>query len=174
MAFIVEDGTGVPDANAYIDPAFMREFFESMGIVFTEEDAVMQTWIVQATAYIETVFGRRLIGFKKTLEQGLHFPAVRAVTRDGTLLADDVVPLSLMRACAQYARRARVGPLLPDPTLDASGYTVVMSKKKVGPIEKEFTVMGSGGPMLVRAYPEADMLLTSLLGYAGGGTRTTR
>lgn len=175
MAFIVEDGTGVPDANAYIDVPFFREYFETRGVTFAEDDDTIKTWIVQGTDYIEQVFGWRLIGVKKTEEQGLHFPATRAYTRDGTLLADDIVPGLLMRACAEYARRAKSGPLMPDPTVSAEGYNVVTTKKKIGPIEKEFRVMGSSGsPILIRSYPAADTLMTSLLAYAGGGTRVTR
>jgi len=175
MAFVVEDSTGVPDANAYIDIPFFREYFGDRGVTFTEDDTVIQTWIVQGTDYIETVFGWRLVGTKKTEEQGLHFPATLAYARDGTLIADDVIPLSLMRACAEYARRAKAGPLMPDPTVSAEGYHVVTTRKKIGPIEKEFRVMGSSGqPILIRSYPAADSLMTSLLTYAGGGTRVIR
>lgn len=174
MAFTVEDGTGVPDANAYIDTAFLVEYFGERGVTFTEDDDAQKTWIVQATDYIQSVFGWRLIGTPMTAEQGLHFPAYGAWTRSGILLQDDIVPLTLKRATAEYARRARTGPLMPDPTVDATGYGVVTTKKKVGPIEKEFRVMGSGGPMLVRSYPQADSLMVDLLNPGSGGTRVIR
>jgi len=174
MAFIVEDGTGVPNANAYIDVPFFTEYFETRGVVFTEDEETIKTWIVQGTDYIEQVFGWRLIGTKMTTEQGLHFPAKFAYTRSGVLLDDNIVPALLMRACAEYARRARTGPLIPDPLTDATGYIVVTTRKKIGPIEKEFQVMGSSGPMLIRSYPQADSLMTDLLNYAGGGTRVIR
>jgi hypothetical protein len=174
MAFIVEDGTGVPEANAYIDIPFFTEYFADRGVTFTEDEDVQKSWIVQATDYIEQVFGWRLIGEKVTVEQGLHFPAKNAYTRDGVLLAEDEVPIQCKRACAEYARRAKSGPLMPDPLVDATGYSVVTTRKKVGPIEKEFTVMGSSGPILVRSYPAADGLMTNLLVYAGGGTRVIR
>lgn len=174
MAFTVEDGTGVPDANAYIDTAFLVEYFAERGVTFTEDDDAQKTWIVQATDYVGQVFGWRLIGTRMTATQGLHFPAYGAITRSGVLLEDDIVPLQMKRAVAEYARRARSGPLMPDPTVDATGFSVVTTKKKVGPIEKEFRVMGSSGPMLVRSYPQADTLLTDLLNAGYGGTRVTR
>lgn len=111
MSFVVEDGTGVPNANAYIDVDFLAAYFADRGVVFTEDETVQQTWIVQATDYIGIVFGWRLIGAKKTDEQGLHFPATYAVTRQGVLLADDIVPEDLKKACAQYARRAKSGQI---------------------------------------------------------------
>ena len=175
MAFTVEDGTGVAGANAYIDVPFFTEYFTERGVTFTETDDVIKTWIIQATDYIEQVFGWRLVGVKKTETQGLHFPATEAYSRDGTLLADDAVPVALKRACTSYANRVKSGPLMPDPLVSDEGYNVVTSRKKIGPIEKEFRVMGSSGqPILIRSYPAADSLITPLLSYASAGTRVIR
>lgn len=176
MAFVVEEGAGLPDANSYSTVEYADAYFLERGIVAwdgTEEEK--QSWLIQATDYIETVFGARFIGTKKTTTQALSWPRLYAVARDNSELADDAVPSTLVRACCQYALRAKSGPLMPDPLVSAEGYNVVTSRKKVGPIEKEFRVMGSSGtPILVRSYPAADALITSLLLYNGGGTRVTR
>lgn len=176
MAFVVEDGTGLPNANSYSDVAYADEYFEERGVTaWTGEDTQKQAWLVQATDYIEQVFGARFVGVKKTAEQALSWPRTHAVARDGAVLADDALPSALVRACCQYALRAIQGPLMPDPLVSAEGYNVVTSRKKVGPIEKEFRVMGSSGsPILVRSYPAADSLLTVLLNGGTGGTRVTR
>lgn len=176
MAFIVEDGTGLPNANSYSDVAYADEYFEERGVTaWTGDDTQKQAWLVQATDYIEQVFGARFVGEKKTAEQSLSWPRSYAVARDGATLADDMVPTSLMRACCQYALRAIDGPLMPDPLVSAEGYNVVTSRKKVGPIEKEFKVMSSSGnPILVRSYPAADSLITGLLRAGIGGTRVIR
>ena len=176
MAFTVEDGTGLPDANSYAAVEYADEYFAERGVTaWTGEDEAKQGWLIQATDYIEQVFGARFIGERMTAEQALSWHRRYAVTRDGTTIADDIVPLSLVRACCQYALRAISGPLMPDPLVSAEGYNVVTTRKKVGPIEKEFRVMGSSGsPILIRSYPAADTLMTSLLAYAGGGTRVIR
>lgn len=176
MAFVVEDGTGLPNANSYSDVAYADEYFEERGVTaWAGDDAQKQTWLVQATDYIEQVFGARFSGSKLSTEQALSWPRAYAVTRDGTALADDMVPSAVVRACCQYALRAIQGPLMPDPLVSAEGYNVVTTRKKVGPLEKEFKIMGSGGsPILVRSYPAADSLLTPLLTVGTGGTRVTR
>lgn len=176
MAFVVEDGTGLPNANSYSDVAYADEYFEERGITaWTGDETQKQAWLVQATDYIEQVFAHRFVGTKVTVDQALAWPRVFAVTRDGVDLDSDMVPSAVVRACCQYALRAIQGPLMPDPLVSAEGYNVVTSRKKVGPIEKEFRVMGSGGaPILVRSYPAADMLLTGLLRAGTGGTRVTR
>lgn len=176
MAFVVEDGTGLPDANSYAEVDFADTYFEERGITaWTGDPSQKQAWLIQATDYIEQVFAWRFVGVKATREQALSWPRVFATARDGTDLANDTVPSSLMRACCQYALRAIKGPLMPDPLVSAEGYNVVTSRKKIGPIEKEFRVMGSSGsPILVRSYPAADGLLFGLLSGAGGGTRVIR
>lgn len=176
MAFTVEDGTGLPDANSYAAVAYADEYFLERGITaWTGNNTAKEGWLIQATDYIEQVFGARFIGERMTDTQALSWPRRYAVTRGGTEIADDVVPQTLVRACCQYALRAISGPLMPDPAVDPTGFSVVTTRKKVGPIEKEFRVMGSSGsPILIRSYPAADTLMTSLLAYAGGGTRVIR
>ena len=176
MAFVVEDGTGLPNANSYSDVAYADEYFEERGITaWAGDPAQKEAWLVQATDYIEQVFGARFVGVKLTTEQSLSWPRQHARARDGSLIADDVIPPTLIRACCQYALRAIQGPLMPDPIVSAEGYNVVTTRKKVGPIEKEFRIMGSSGyPILVRSYPAADALLTVLLIGGTGGTRVTR
>ena len=176
MAFTVEDGTGLPDANSYVDVDFADSYFQERGITaWTGGDEAKQAWLIQATDYIEQVFAWRFVGVKMTEEQGLAWPRRGAVSREGVQLTDGVMPVALLRATCQYALRAVTGPLMPDPVVDATGFAVVTTRKKVGPIEKEFRVMGSGGaPILVRSYPAADGLLAGLLRQGAGGTRVIR
>lgn len=175
MAFTVEDGTGIPNANSYSEVEYADEYFGERAVAeWSGTTDEKQSYLIQATDYIESVFGHRFVGTRYSAEQGLSWPRTNAVTREGVLLDDGIVPLSLVRACCQYALRAKAGPLMPDPLVDATGFSVVTTRKAVGPIEKEFRVVGSSGqPLLIRSYPAADSLLSQLL-QGGGGTRVIR
>lgn len=162
MAFVVEDGTAKADANSYVAIAEADGYFADRGITaWTGADAAKQAALVKATDYIEGRFSQRFIGSKKTTAQALSWP------REGAGdFADTVVPVGLRRACCEYAVRALSAALAPDLKVDASGLTVVATKKKIGPIETDYAVPQTGlgsTPMLFRPYPAADMLLRGLV-----------
>lgn len=171
MAFTVEDGTGVTGANSYASVAFADAYFAERGNAVWEaiaDEADKQTYLIRATDYIENFFGRRFIGEMVATDQALSWPRTCA-----SPYASDVIPLRLQRATAEYALRAINGPLAPDPSVDASGFAMVTTRKAVGPLEKEFRPVGSNRAALVRAYPEADALIALLL-RPGAGARVTR
>lgn len=162
MAFVVEDGTAKADANAYVTIAEADGYFADRGnTAWTGADAVKQAALVKATDYIEGRFGQRFIGSRKTTTQALAWPRIGAAD-----FADTAIPVGLRRACCEYAVRALSAELAPDLKVDASGLTVVATKKKVGPIETDYAVPQTGlgsTPMLFRPYPAADMLLRGLV-----------
>ena len=162
MAFVVEDGTAKADANSYVTIADADSYFADRGnTAWTGADAVKQAALVKATDYIEGRFGQRFIGSKKTTTQALSWPRTGAED-----FADTIIPVGLRRACMEYAVRALSAELAPDLKVDASGLTVVATKKKVGPIETDYAVPQTGlgsTPMLFRPYPAADMLLRGLV-----------
>lgn len=162
MAFVVEEGTAKADANSYVTILEADGYFADRGnSAWTGADAVKQAALIKATDYIEGRFSQRFIGSKKTTAQALSWP------REGAGdFADTVIPVGLRRACCEYAVRALSAELAPDLKVDASGLTVVATKKKVGPIETDYAVPQTGlgsTPMLFRPYPAADMLLRGLV-----------
>jgi len=166
MAFVAEDGTGLVDANSFVDIAFADNYFSSIGdTAWIGEDAVKQGYLIQATSYIVTAFGKRLCCHTKlNEEQALPFPSKEAG-----------MPSALLTATCEYAVRAKAGPLMPDPIVDATGFSVVRTLQKVGPIEREFRVVGgSSQPMLYRSYPYPDSLMRSILCPGSSGNRTIR
>lgn len=172
MAFLVEDGTGVAGANSYASVAFADAYFAERGNAVwaaIDLDADKEVLLIQATDYIETIYSRRFIGEMVAMQQPLSWPRNEAEP-----YAADTVPLPLMKATVEYALRAIAGPLLPDPSVDANGFATVVTKKVLGPLEREFKVMGNGRISLVRAYPAADGYMVPLLAPGTGGTRVTR
>lgn len=127
MAFTVEDGSALPDSNAYISVAFFQEYHADRGHASAASlvDADVQTCIVRASDYIDKRFGRKFRGKRTHQQQAMEWPRLNAVDDDGFVLVTvDEIPRSLMKACAEYALRAAVyselapDPLLPVPTQD--------------------------------------------------------
>ena len=156
MAFLVETGTGTPDANAYISVADVDAHHLDRGTSdwtnFTTPEK--QQAIVRATDYIDKRFGRRFVGVRTTKNQGLEWPRLSAFDQDGFLLSDiDALPRQLLKACAEYALRAAVcGILAPDPPLpvpkqdptdmadrpeQAETGQLTRKREKVGPLEED-------------------------------------
>lgn len=164
MAFVVEDGTGIANANSYASVTEADSYFSDRGFTtWTGTNAEKQGWLIQATDYIDSRFYAR---FKGSVEfpdtpQALQFPRIGITGFTG-------IPLTLKRAAFEYALRAKASPLAPDIKMDASGLIVSETYKKVGPIETQTKfATGLNGTnkvsMLFKPYPAADLLLRPLL-----------
>jgi len=119
MAFVVEDGTGITDANAYIAVAFFRDYHTDRGTdtsSFTP-DSVVEGAIVRATDYVDKRFGNKYRGFKQGKDQGLEWPRLSAFDNDDFLLNGiDAVPRQMQKAIAEYTLiTLQLGDLLPTP-----------------------------------------------------------
>lgn len=157
MPFIVEDGTGLVDANAYISIEFADQYFQERGVTaWTGTSDQKQAYIIRATDYVEGRFAHKFIGSPLTTTQALSFPR-REIAG---------LPVQLKRAVAEYAVRAIAGKLAPDVVTSESGAKVTSYRSKLGPLEEEtqYAVSGPGAEIaLLKPYPEADMLLRGLL-----------
>lgn len=169
MAFTVEDGTGVVDANSYAALAEADAYFSERGVsTWTGTDDNKKVWLIRATDYIELRFSSRFKGAKEFPDapQGLSFPRTGITGYEG-------VPVCLKRATFEYALRAIAGPLAPDLPFETNGLQLTGKKTKVGPIETDFQYKQTGAGSIVpafRPYPAADTHLRPLLAPSGGNT----
>lgn len=167
MAFIVENGTGVLDANAYISLTYANEYHAERGNAgWTGIDAVKQQAIVKATDYIETRWMPRVRGLLEfpLTPQGLAFPRLGLYDRYGRVVSG--LPGNLQRATAEYALRALTQALMPDAERPPSGTSgpVTALRDRVGPVETETRyAFGLVTPEMI-AIPAADRLMRMLLG----------
>lgn len=165
MAFIVEDGTGLSNANSLCDVVFANAYFTDRAVTaWTGTDVIKQANLIKATDFIVTRFDPFFKGERLQATQALSFPR----------LGTDEVPELVKKACCEYALRALTSALLPDPVIDETGVGLQLSRKKVGPIEKEtrYQIAGSGATRtLIRPYPAADLLLRSFLKSDAGVIR---
>lgn len=188
MAFVVEDGTGLSNANAYISVAYYRAYWTDRGRdVSAQTDEQVQGYIVRATDYAEQRFGQQYKGTRKTLTQSLGMPRTGIII-DGVRISADIVPGTFQMGIAEYAFRAsKYADLAPDApvpfaregtggtTVPAAG-AVIAESKKVGPIEKSVEYAdptAASNAWAIPAYPAADSLLAPFL-TGGGSGRTIR
>lgn len=194
MTFVVEDGSGVANANAYVSEQFYRDYHTLRGRdVSAQTQPEVEAFIVRATDYIEKRFAERWKGSRSTEVQSLSFPR-ESVTVDGVTFASDALPVLLTQAAVEYAFRASLYfELAPDPPVpfdrdDNAGGTVsgggalVAKREKVGPIEEQSQFAdlsrtstknkGSGTvpSWAIPTYPAADMLIEKLLRGRAGRT----
>ena len=164
MAFVVEDGTGKVDANAYVTVADADTYFLDRNVpAWAGINAVKQSAIIQATDYIELRYSNLWIGDRSSDNQALSFPRV--------ITGMPLMPTPLLRAVCEYAVRSLAAVLLPDPVVHESGQGLERNREKVGPIETEqrFQYQGPGTQRIIlRPYPAADYLLKDLI-YSSAG-----
>lgn len=166
MAFTVEDGTGLSDANAYISVAEFKAYHDERGNSYEAacKDSTIQQAIIRATDYIEKRWRNRWKGVRESEAQALAFPRVYLFDEDGYVI--DGIPAKLKQATAEYAVRAITITLMPDPQIDDTSLRVRRKREKVGPIETE-TEFAEEAPRDLRPYPAADRLLIDYVTPAG-------
>jgi hypothetical protein len=163
MAFIVEDGTQVASANAYITEAWLEQYAEDTGQTLASGN--VEAAIVRASIWIDGRYGMRFPGLIYGRTQGLLWPRSSSYDRNGYLVAEDAVPIEIKRATAEAAIRelADPGALAPDVVASAGG---AVKREKLGPLEVEYeagTSAGATGP----GFPVIDGILAPLLAWGG-------
>lgn len=127
MAFLVETGGGVDDANAYIDTDYFDDYHTDRGhtSAVALDDDVKKACIIRATDYVDKRFGRKFRGYRIHSTQGCEWPRLNAFDDSDFVLRD--VPKNLKKAIAEYAFRAAIyselapDPLMPVPVQDTTG-----------------------------------------------------
>lgn len=124
MAFIVEDGTGLENANSFIDVAYLDSYCQERQIdisTLTTDDK--QSLLIKATDFINTVYYGYFQGVTLNETQSLEFPRI---------IGDDTIyPLNLKKATAEMALKATDGVLLEDSNN-------VIKREKLDVIETEY------------------------------------
>lgn len=136
MSLIVENGTGLVNAESYVGVADTDAYHSNRGNTAWAalSTAVKEQSLRKATDYIEQVYRLRFIGYRHTETQALSFPRDEIPRKDFTYLnqfsfyANNIVPAEVANACADLALRASTADLSPDVTRLATS-------EKVGALE---------------------------------------
>jgi hypothetical protein len=168
---IVEDGTGLPDADSYIATVDANLYHANRGntawagLNTLSKEAALR----RATDYMLQVYRWRWAGQRKTITQSLDWPRYEVPMRDapggyGTVSAyydENSVPVAVRNACAELALRAATGDLAPDVGR-------VAARERIDVIEVEYT---AGAAPWVR-YRAVDNMLTAFFNPSTGNTVT--
>ncbi len=140
MALTVENGTGLPGADAFISVEYFEAYCAARGhSLSTSTDTLKEQAIVRASAFLSDsyswagwiVSGRGSNGGK----QGLAWPRSGVVDDEGYAIPSDEVPDEVQRATAEITRRELVTPGAMTP--DYTPSTRVKSEK-VGALAVEY------------------------------------
>lgn len=166
MAFIVEDGTIVDNANAYVTTIFVDSYFSDRNdALWAGSSSVKQGAIVRATDYIDIRFGSSLIGNVVNSTQPLKFPRIISGTNVG-------VPLAIQKACAEYAKIALSQLLIITPAIAIDGLPISKTVTKIGPIEDTIEYDNNIPALTIRPYPTGDLYLNPYILY--GSNKVSR
>jgi len=156
MAFVLEDGTGIEDANALVSVAELTTYLTDRNDTTVYTDEQKQAAIISASVdYIDTFFTFK--GTKLNADQGMQIPT-------------DCVPLNstVKRAALQAANLSLVGRLFVDPT-SIESRAVTGESKKVASLSK--SVDYAENATYTTKYPTTaiDRLLSPYVTYNSSG-----
>lgn len=159
VTIVVEDGSGVANANSYQTVAAARAYAAQRGITLDVSDDVVGAQLINATDYLESL-ECEYQGRKTDCEQSLAWP------RTGVVLccedfATDAIPKQLVAAQATLVIAQHSGVNL-FPNIGPADYVV---REKVGPIETEYADPTKAG--ITTRITGVDALLAPLFGSCG-------
>lgn len=152
MTLIVEDGTGLSNAESYASVDEFKTYHANMGNDVTLlTDTTIEQLLRKATQYMVAVYRSRWQGRRTLQAQALDFPRYDVYV-DGYSVLSNIVPLEIKYACVELALKANDGALLADQTQK-------VIREKVDVIEVEYSEFS---PSQTR-YSQIDNLLSVFL-----------
>jgi len=166
MAFTVEDGTIVANANAYITVAEAEAFHADRDSSrWVGNDAIKEAAIVRATDYFEQVYGHRVAGCIEDDDQVLTFPRSLLYDRDGRLV--EGIPDKLKSGISELAAEALAAPLYNEVETNDQGLRIKRKYEKVGPLEEEMVYESQIAPSRLKRFPAAEKWFKEYLTSSG-------
>jgi hypothetical protein len=171
MALVVEDGTGLSNADSYLSEADADTYHTDHGNPTKWSNATTaqkEEALRLATQYLDATYNGRWRGRRNLIDQALDWPRLDVYDRDGFLLPSDELPAALEHATAEMALRYRElgSSLIPD--LSEPG-DIRRERVRVGTIEEDIEYIGGKSQMVT--YRIVDGLLRDLI---TAGTRIVR
>lgn len=170
MALVVEDGTGLTTANAYVNVAFVDAYHQlRCNEGWSGNTSAKEAAIIRATEWIDRTFD--FMGDIKNQgdtassldKQALAWPRSQVFHSDGYLVDTDSLPVELQNACAEVALVAIVHGNL-DPVV--VGPRVQQGTERVGRVAQTRTFGAAGAGARVEI-PIAHQIMKPFLARGG-------
>lgn len=161
ITLIVEDGSGVENANSYCTAAFVTAYAETIeSSVWSNNKSRQAVALINATRYVDMKYRAKLPGTIKQSTQSLMWPRSNYVDQYGSTIPAGTIPTALKNAVAQAAIHYLEGGL----DLNAEeGNKVKSSSVSVGGGAVSESV-SYWEPITTKAYPLVDGFMSTLLG----------
>lgn len=158
MPLIVEDGTGVANANSYTTLSQARAYALLRGIVLSADDSILTAQIILATDYLES-FALQYVGQPTSYTQSLSWPRKSVQFDPDNPYPSNAIPPQLISAQCQAVIEEFNGITL-QPSVDRSQGGFV-TESKVGPLDTKYSekIGTTSEPFL----PKVSALLSALL-----------
>lgn len=173
MAFTVETGTGVANANSFVALPEAEQIADTLGVsayLALADDTAKERALMQATRYLGLAFRPPAGTEELTTAQGLAWPRSNAYKPNG--LAWDGVPQPVKEATVILAGLAQSMALF---STVAAGGAVQVKREKVGTLEVEYT---NGSAAAAPYFGEIRQLMAMVGALpapgSGGGIMQTR
>lgn len=118
MALVVEDGTGLANAESYLSVADYKVQCDSLGYTYpADADASIEQGLRRGTRWLDATYSDRLPGTRlRGRAQSLQWPRADVVDREGEDVPSDAVPAEIKMALVEATRREIAAPnsLSPD------------------------------------------------------------
>lgn len=158
---IVEDGSGIINANAYIDVQFAKDYHEALGNAeFDVDEDLQEIAIIRATQALDLYYGPKYASYKITKEQGLAWPRRSFIGRDAIPVLANEIPIALKKATAELALQVVNGIDINETVPEG---TIVEEKVKVDVIETSVKYQGSKPTETRTGFDKIDHLLYPIL-----------
>lgn len=158
MGLIVEDGSGVANANSYETLAGVRAYALNRGVVLSAVDSVVIAQLILGTDYLES-FAQQYVGAPTSYTQALSWPRQQVQFDPDNPFPTNKIPVQLIAALDQCVIAQFQGIVLM-PTVDHSAGGFVI-EDKVDVLTTKFSerIGTTSAPLL----PSVMSLLQSLL-----------
>lgn len=160
MAFVVETGAGLANANSFASVAAADAYVADRGIAgwASLTTQAKEQALIRATDFLEATYRNAWKGYRNTQTQALSWPRYDAWV-EMFLVESDTVPTAVVNATIEMAIKAATDSTL----IEDQGRVIV--REKVDVLETEYSEYGPRGT----SYTAVARMLSPYTNSSGGG-----